>query len=233
MSRNRDFSSLYLDSDYYSRSAFTKPLVLISSPVPKWTTHDACVWTAEDALKTAIRLSNEYGDCKKLFLTYLGVRNAGMTNIMAEVFSLARESYSETESRCEDILNLMQKYIRKEGLNNFHREMIRKAKIFAVLYARPAGAPVIKRCSLVDLDWYIPDVITLESSFRNKVNLLCFSVRSVQSLAVVFEKLGCDAKLLSKVVKESVTTSGVLTRYWEMERDMTRRLKYIARFVDL
>ena len=184
-------------------------------------------------MKSRPKLSKEYADCGKLFITYLGVRKAAIFDIGLELCHLESESYSETENRCEDILNLMEKHLQKGNLRSPLRESIRNAKIFPVLHARPAGEPVIKRCSLVDTDWYIPDVITLESSFRNQVNLLRFSVRSVQGLSVVFEKLGCDARLLSKVVEESVTTSGLATRYWEMERDMKRRLKYIARFVDL
>ncbi len=136
------------------------------------------------------------------------------------------------ENRPEEILTLLQTFLRKEHkLTDDEMERIREAKSFPLCGQRhlqrkvPIIALLYVPCEI--RGGSIPDALTLESCFRDKADLLSFSVKSVKALHNVLTRLKCKSKFLSKAVKETVKPSGFEVRFKEKEKDLKMRLNYI------
>ncbi|KAH7013105.1 hypothetical protein EDB80DRAFT_607184 [Ilyonectria destructans] len=211
----------------------SKPLVFIVRPQPQWVKRSSCVWNAPAVLKQVTRLATRYSDCQKLFCDYLGVESANIKDVVDELCTIPEGPSEGIVQRCEELLTTLKGFLTLESeftATQFLR--VRHARVFPVLNAehltQPASESEVHLKSLQDLDWYIPDLLTLESAFRGKVDLLKFSVKSVTGLKSVFSKLRCQNLYLSSVVEETVMPQGLEVRDLMREQDLMTRLPYIS-----
>ena len=211
-----------------NRTAFRESsLVFINKPKPRWVNHKSCVWAAPTLLKQVIKLKVVYGDCKKLFCDFLGVKVAGTKHFVDELCSISDED-DQAVSRFQELFSWFQYY--KHDLDDKQIQRIKSASIFPVLDKEDDSLDVF--CfsfrSVDDGDWYIPDRATLESAFRGKVDILSLPVKSVMMLRDIFEKLGCEDMFLSSAIEETVEPRGTSIRDKAREVDLKTRLKYIS-----
>ncbi|KAH6867174.1 hypothetical protein B0T10DRAFT_611919 [Thelonectria olida] len=213
----------------------SKPLVFIARPQPAWVTHDSCVWSAPPAVRHVIKLATRYADCQTLFCHRLNVKNASIRHVADELCALHGGSPEGIVQRCEELLMILKRYLSSESeFTAQHFLRIRHARVFPVLEVGAGErsqlpAPRIVLRALQDADWYIPDRITLETTFRGRVNLLGFSLRSVKQLEFLWQKLRCQHKYLSnpKVVKEEVQARGSQIRDPYKEHELKTRIRYL------
>ncbi|KAJ4179707.1 hypothetical protein NW755_012264 [Fusarium falciforme] len=208
----------------------SKPLVFVARPHPEWITHGSCVWSAPSALKQVTRLSNRYGDCRKLFCNILGIGPASIENVADELCLLQEETSEGMAKRCEELLTMLSERLTAGSeLPVTHYLRILHAKVFPIVRAAHADAKseIILR-SLHNADWYIPDRLTLEAAFRGKVNILNFSVRVVNVLDCFFSRMNSRSKYLSSAIEETVEPRGTSIHDMSTERDLKIRVQYFS-----
>ncbi|KAG5656873.1 hypothetical protein KAF25_011042 [Fusarium avenaceum] len=210
-----------------SRAFSSKPLIFIARPQPAWVTQDFCVWNAPSALKHVTRLSSRYGDCQTLFNDYLGVQSASIKHVADELCSLHERSNEDITQRCDELLLLLNRYLTPETEFTAHHFLrIRHARVFPIVEAGNAPWAVLR--PLQHRNWYIPDRMTLEADFRNKVNLLAFSVQSVEKLQFLWLKLNCQSLFLSNAVDVAIQPRGDKRRDLSKEAELQTRVRYIS-----
>ncbi|UPL02380.1 hypothetical protein LCI18_013314 [Fusarium solani-melongenae] len=208
----------------------SKPLVFVARPHPEWITHGSCVWSAPSALKQVTRLSNRYGDCRRLFCNILGVGPASIENVADELCLLQEETPEAMAERCEELLTMLSERLASESeLPVTHYLRVLHAKVFPVMTVVnvEAKSDIVLR-SLHDADWYIPDRLTLEAAFRSKVDILSFSVRVVNLLDPFFSRMNSRNKYLSSAIEETVERRGTPIRDMSTERDLKIRVQYFS-----
>ncbi|RSM01630.1 hypothetical protein CDV31_011271 [Fusarium ambrosium] len=208
----------------------SKALVFVARPHPEWVKHGSCVWSAPSSLKQVTKLSNRYGDCRKLFCNILGVGPASIENVADELCLLQEETSDGTAERCEELLTMLSE--RLTSGSEFpvtHYLRILHAKVFSVVKATHGDvkSEVVLR-SLHDADWYIPDRLTLEAAFRGKVDMLKFSVRVVNLLDSFFSRMNSRNKYLSVAIQETVEPRGSPIHDMSTERDLKIRVEYFS-----
>ncbi|KAI8712978.1 DUF3883 domain-containing protein [Fusarium sp. LHS14.1] len=208
----------------------SKPLVFVARPNPEWVTHASCVWSAPSALKQVTKLSNRYGDCRRLFCNILGVGPASIENVADELCLLHEETSDGMAERCEELLTMLSERLTAGSeLPVTHYLRILHAKVFPVVTAThvDAKSKMVLR-SLHDADWYIPDRLTLEAAFRGKVNILNFPVKVVNVLDSFFSRMNSRSKYLSSAIEETVEPRGAKIQDMSAERDLKIRVQYFS-----
>ncbi|KAM6516418.1 hypothetical protein FALCPG4_014601 [Fusarium falciforme] len=208
----------------------SKPLVFVARPHPEWVTHASCVWSAPSSLKQVTKLSNRYGDCRKLFCNILGVGPASIENVADELCLLQEETSDGMAERCEELLAMLSERLTAGSeLPVTHYLRILHAKVFPVVRTQhPDTKSEMLLRSLHDADWYIPDRLTLEAAFRGKVNILNFPVRVVNLLDSFFSKMNSRNKYLSSAIEETVEPRGTSIHDMSTERDLKIRVQYFS-----
>ncbi|KAJ3531643.1 hypothetical protein NM208_g6992 [Fusarium decemcellulare] len=216
------------DRQIISDAFASKPLVFIARPQLSWVTHDSCVWSAPPQLRHVTRLANRYNDCQTLFCRYLGVKPANIKHVADELCCLDGTNPEGIVDRCEELLTILKRYLTPDSeFTASHFSRIRHARVFPVLEVGCSEPTVVLR-ALQDGNWYIPDQITLEKAFREKVNLLAFSLRSARSLEFLWLKLRCQHLYLSSAVQQTVEPRGSKIHDLSREQDLRVRAKYIS-----
>lgn len=200
-------------------------------PQPAWIRQDLCVWNAPPVLKHVTRLITRYGDCQTLFFYCLGIQSASIKHVADELCSFQEGSNEDIAQRCEELLLILERYLSQETEFTAHHFLrIRHARVFPVSEAGKEPQAVVLR-ALQDNDWYIPDKMTLEMDFRNKVNLLAFSVRSIEKLQFLWTKLNCQRLFLSHAVDVAIEPRGDKRRDLSREAELQTRVTYITWYV--
>ncbi|KAK2686428.1 hypothetical protein QWA68_014817 [Fusarium oxysporum] len=206
----------------------SKPLVFKARPQPAWIRQDLCVWNAPPVLKHVTRLITRYGDCQTLFFYCLGIQSASIKHVADELCSFQEGRNEDIAQRCEELLLILERYLSQETEFTAHHFLrIRHARVFPVSEAGKEPQAVVLR-ALQDDDWYIPDKMTLEMDFRNKVNLLAFSVRSIEKLKFLWTKLNCQRLFLSHAVDVAIEPRGDKRRDLSREAELQTRVTYIT-----
>lgn len=205
--------------------------MFVPNPKPRWLSHKDCVWTANKLLPRVTKLKTYYRNCENLFHFLLEVEEAGIQHIVDEFCEPISTEDHSIEQHFKGMLSL---------LANFHRscltdDRIRKicsASAFPILakgFTSAEGFSRIEMRSLHDKGWYIPDIVTLESAFRGKIDMLALPVQSTRVLKSLFEVLGCEQEFLSAAVTRAVTPDGIPVRNVCEEQNLRQRLGYIFR----
>lgn len=190
------------------------------------------MWNAPSALKHVTKLSSRYGDCQTLFNDYLVVHSASIKHVADELCSLHERSNEDITQRCEELLLLLNRYLTPETEFTAHHFLrIRHARVFPIVEAGNEPWAVLR--PLQDRNWYIPDRMTLEADFRNEVNLLAFSVQSVEKLQFLWSKLNCQSLFLSNAVDVAIEPRGDKRRDLSKEAELQTRVRHISRYVFL
>lgn len=186
------------------------------------------MWNAPPVLKHVTRLITRYSDCQTLFRHHLGIRSASIKHVADELCSLHKEIDGDIARRCEELLLVLKRCLSSENeFTTQHFLRIRHARIFPVLEIGKEESQAVLR-ALQDGDWYIPDKMTLETDFRNRVNLLAFSIQSVEKLKFLWLKLSCQRRFLSQAVEVTVKPHGFKRRDLCREQDLQARITYIS-----
>jgi hypothetical protein len=189
------------------------------------------VWNAPPVLKHVTRLITRYGDCQTLFFYCLGIQSASIKHVADELCSFQEGRNEDIAQRCEELLLILERYLSQETEFTAHHFLrIRHARVFPVSEAGKEPQAVVLR-ALQDDDWYIPDKMTLEMDFRNKVNLLAFSVRSIEKLKFLWTKLNCQRLFLSHAVDVAIEPRGDKRRDLSREAELQTRVTYITWYV--
>lgn len=193
--------------------------------------HDSCVWKAPSILRFVITLRSYYRDCKRLFVTVLKVKEAGLSHVLHDFCCTFEGNQQRAVQRFEKICSELARFRpRRRDLDPNQLKSIRRARVFPIL---PSGDNAQKDSglrwrSIRDGGWYIPDKITLESVFRGKIGLLNIPVKSVGNLQDLFSALDCTSLLLSNCVRETVEPRGNPIRDVVMEKELKTRLEHIS-----
>lgn len=181
-----------------------------------------------------IKLQKSHKTNRRLFRDILKVSDSGIKHIVDEMFSLQSCNPSDITPRCEGLLKLLQKYSKDHSKAvKSQLKRARSAQVFPVTRANDTtnsgGQPHVALRSIADASWYVPDRVTLESTFRGKVDLLKFPVELVQSFQDLFSRLKYGGMLLSAVVQEKLEPRGTKVGDVPMEEDLTTRMLYISK----
>ncbi|KAI8676088.1 hypothetical protein NCS56_00495700 [Fusarium sp. Ph1] len=215
---------------------------------PTWTSSSHCLWIAPPDMITAHSLRTLYsrrlgdeqmGTMENLFQRTLGIRDASLKDLVAELGGLREEG-------CEDILRIRALYEYLEDsmapsadmraafeaspliyhvTQHGEPEPIRRAKIFPVRY--PNGTVVL---SSVGVDFAIGDREKLKTRFQDKISLLDFNLEDIRRLKPLFEWASLQDRYLSNSVQERTSISSDLGHpISSRNRDLKRKAYYIAR----
>ncbi|KPM41940.1 hypothetical protein AK830_g4632 [Neonectria ditissima] len=155
-------------------------------------------------------------------------------HVVDELCSLHKENPDGIVQRCEELLTILKHYV--AGEPDFPQPQmfrLKTTRMFPVLLkvrdiSQAGAGPKVALRALSDESWYIPDRLTLEAAFQGKVNMLAFSLRSVNLLEPLFTKLGLEKKYLSLAVKETVEPRGTVIRDIARNNDLDIRAKHFA-----
>ncbi|KAI1054608.1 hypothetical protein LB506_010697 [Fusarium annulatum] len=212
-----------------STAFLEQPLVLVQKPEPRWLDHLSCVWDAPGALKQVTKLRNRYPTCRQLFISILGVKQASTGDIVEELCSVSDEG-DVTAQRFRELFFLLKLYCRDhEELSREQAQRIGEAAVFPIVIEEENSGEQPKVC---EDDWYIPDEIFLERTFRSRVFMLDMAVNDVKSLRSLFEDLDCKQRFLSCAVEQSTEPRGACIRDLHREGDLRTRLNFIALATD-
>lgn len=208
--------------------------MFIARPGPKWVRHDSCVWTASPALRNVTRLDTRFSDCRALFHDCLGVPAASIRHVVDEI-CLLRDATEE--NHCWELLKLLSSFFADGAtLSASELQRLKATRIFPISRVgadssvQNAGTTTDLR-AVNDTSWYIPDNTILSAAFETRVDLLAFKVAKVQSILDIFGKLGCEEKLLSRAVRETVQQRGERIRDLLKEGQINRRVAVIKWYV--
>lgn len=224
----------YDTKNTYRKAFDSQPLVFVPTPKPKWLSHKDCVWTAPKLLTRVTKLKPNYPNCESLFRSLLDVKEAGTQHVVDEFCELAskKDDNQYKEQHFEAMLSLLAKFHRKSSLTENQIRQIRSASGFPILVKDSAAAEGLSRItmsSIRDKFWYIPDIVTFETAFRGKIDMLALPVQSARALKDLFQHLWCGGRFLSAAVTRTVTPNGMTVRNVLQEQELRERLRYISR----
>lgn len=206
--------------------------MFVPNPKPKWLSHKDCVWTAPKLLTRVTKLKTYYRNCEGLFCSLLDVKEAGIQQVVYEFCEPNSTEDDNIEQHFKGMLSLLAKIHRSSSLSDDQIRKIRSASAFPIVAKGSTpidGLSRIEMRSLRDKDWYIPDIVTFESAFRGKVNMLALPVQSARALKGLFEDLWCEEEFLSEAVTRTITPDGITVRNICEEQNLRQRLRYIFR----
>ncbi|KAK7697413.1 hypothetical protein SLS64_013551 [Diaporthe eres] len=218
--------------DQIVRAFESEPLVFVPKLKAKWRSHKACVWTAHKLLTRVTKLRTYYRNCETLFRSVLGVKEAGIQHVVDEFCQPTSKDDDNVEQHFKAMLSLLAKFHRRSSLTDDQIRKIRSVSVFPILakrFASGEGLSRIEMRSLRDKEWYIPDIVTFESAFRGKIDILALPVQSTRALKDVLEDLWCEEQFLSKAVTRAVTPDGITVHNVREEQDLHTRLRYVFR----
>ncbi|KAF5513004.1 hypothetical protein CGCA056_v012212 [Colletotrichum aenigma] len=208
---------------------------LVFHPDQGWVTPKDCVWKSPAVLKHTRALCEVYPECDGLFPGRLGIKDAGMREVIQELETFKHSGQPEDTEVLKSVILLLSEYLQQRKSSNAANdagllEKIRNLKIFPVISdTRSSDQPsVVKLRSLAD-DWYIADQSALRSAFLGRVEILDFDVlKDIDKLFPLVKWLDIDRLLLSTAVKESSSTIGpaVLINNWS--KSLQRRAKFAS-----
>lgn len=216
----------------FRRAFESEPLVFVPKSKPKWRSHKDCVWTAHKLLTRVTKLKTYYRNCETLFHSLLGVKEAGTQHVVDEFCRPTSKDDENIEQHFRVMLSLLAKFHRRSILTEDQIRKIRSVSCFPILTKRFTPGESISRIemrSLREKNWYIPDIVTFESAFRGKIDMLALPVQSARAMIDVFEDFRCEEKFLSKAVTRDVTPDGMTVRNVCGEQDLRKRLRYVFR----
>lgn len=206
--------------------------MFVPEPKPRWLSHKDCVWTANKLLTRVTKLKTYYRNCEGLFHSLLKVKEAGIKHVVDGFCEPTSTGDHNVEQHFKGMLSLLANFHRSSSLTDDQIRKIRSASAFPILdkgFTPVEGFSRIKMRSLRDKGWYIPDIVTFESAFRGKIDMLALPVQSTRALKGLFEDLGCEQEFLSAAVTRAITPNGITVRDDCEEQNLRQRLRYIFR----
>lgn len=216
----------------FRRAFESEPLVFVPKPNPNWRSHKDCVWTAHKLLTRVTKLRTYYRNCETLFHSLLGVKEAGIQHVVDEFCQPTSKDDDNIEQHFKAMLSLLAIFHRRSSLTDDQKRKIYPVSAFPILakgFTPGEGLSRIEMRSLRDKEWYIPDIVTFESAFRGKIDMLALPVHSTRALKDLFEDLWCGPRFLSRAVTRAVTPDGITVRNAREEQDLHKRLRCIFR----
>lgn len=199
---------------------------------PKWRSHKDCVWSAPRLLPRVTKLRTYYRNCESLFRSLLDVKEAGIQHVVDEFCQPTSKDDNTIGQHFEAMLTLLAKFHRRSSLTDNQIRKIRSVSVFPILAKRVTPGEDscrIEMRSLRDKNWYISDIVTFESAFRGKIDMLALPVQSARAMIDMLEGLWCEKKFLSKAVMRAVTPDAMAVRDVREEEDLHERLRYVSR----
>lgn len=206
--------------------------MFVPNPKPRWLSHKECVWTANKLLKRVTKLKTHYRKCEGLFHSLLKVQEAGIQHVVDEFCKPTSTGDHNIEQHFKGMLFLLANFHRISSLTGDQIRKIRSASAFPILakgFTPEEGFSLIEMRSLRDKGWYIPDIVTFETAFRGRIDMLALPVQSTRALKGLFEHLWCEQEFLSAAVKRTITPDGITVRNVFEEQNLRQRLRYIFR----
>jgi hypothetical protein len=192
----------------------------------KWVTVGKCVWTGPECVKNTPKLSMKYRGRSHLFTTVLHCKNA-------DIFSLVEEAgFITPEDSLERIADLFREIYHESKINNFwkNRTLVNtliSLRIYPTTTALERSGFMQLETATNDSEWYIPDQLQTAKLFEPKLRLLAFHPQTTANLSHLFEALGLQNRVLSKVTTKSTVEEGVTDPNPAYQEWLHTRLGYI------
>lgn len=198
---------------------------------------DQCVWESPDSLKSALSLAVIYDDCGALFKDILGIKDAGIREVVQEMECLTKDPSLQDTSTSKELILLLKGHINPEPpyepqspyWTDDLRGRVQRVKIFPIASA-PKSTVSSENTKFMSPEdaWYINDLASLAAAFEGQIDILNFSIRECNELFPLIKWLGIENRLLSEAVREHVTVVGsrVLMNPWS--KSLQTRAKFIA-----
>ncbi|KXH30602.1 hypothetical protein CNYM01_06505 [Colletotrichum nymphaeae SA-01] len=187
---------------------------VVFHPRGGWVPLSACVWESPSCLQNTLALAEYYPKCANFFQRKLGVKNAGITQLVDE---LDRLHYMPDSSRdhplLKEIILTLSAHSKQvqpgRESDDVLQGIVKFLKVFPVIStAKSLGESPNTVYKSIGEDWYIADRGVLRRTFIGKLSL--------------------DKKLLSKAVEQRTTYLGspIYNRGWS--NDIQKRAKCLA-----
>ncbi|KAF3797306.1 hypothetical protein GCG54_00009277 [Colletotrichum gloeosporioides] len=213
------------------------PKRLIFYPGHGWVSSDQCVWESPESLKSALSLAVIYDDCGALFKDILGIKDAGIREVVQEMECSTKDPSLQDTSTSKELILLLNGHISPEApcepqppyYADDLRGRVQRLKIFPIASASKStvSSENTKFMSLED-EWYINDLASLAAAFEGQINVLSFSIREYEELLPVVKWLRIESRLLSEAVREDVTVVGSQIPMKTWSKSLQMRAKFIA-----
>jgi hypothetical protein len=138
-----------------------------------------------------IALEREYKDCKWLFCTLLGLKNANLEHVIDELLSRPEPDFDGRKK----LLLVLNEYLR----NKMSSSAIEKLKGGEIIPVKMVRKPK-DQTNLMNYDrdtWYLADKTSLQESFKEKVWLIDFPVDVVRKLSPLVKAMKLEDYLLT------------------------------------
>ncbi|KAF2177739.1 hypothetical protein K469DRAFT_676716 [Zopfia rhizophila CBS 207.26] len=204
-------------------------LVFIPGEHPEageWVDVDTCVWTGPPCLRTTPCLQRFYPEHQHFLQNDLKVSDANINTLVNEAKQI---NSSDTVEYIGEILTATSKFLELSGTHSSVEALI-GCRIFPVV-SKPSSSD-FRLCSATPADvWFIADRPHLKVSFEGSVPLLAFGADVLENVQPLFNGLGLDGRVLSKVAKGLSKTDGKADLHPEYTRVIQEKARCIARLV--
>ncbi|KAL8354070.1 hypothetical protein RB601_003763 [Gaeumannomyces tritici] len=176
----------------------SRQLVFVPAPTPRWLKAGRCVWDGPSVLQQSAVLKKWYGELRHFFFTMLGIGNANLETVVAEVKALTAHTGGEL-ARIDGLLELLadppgsqQLHAKLDGLPIFP---LWTGKRNAERFDRLSAGGILSRNN----EWYIADAPGYLEGFEGKIPLLALAPH-LGPVEKLLHLLNCGDRKLSELV---------------------------------
>ena len=188
-----------------------------------------CVWEAPACLTRVIALERQYKDCKSLFCTLLGLKNATLEHVVDEILNPQSRDLNQQAAQQKQLLLVVNDFLRRNVSSGPIEKLMGKDVIPVV-----KSAPGREMSDLVNYDrhiWYFTDRPSLHESFNEEIWLLDFPVDVVRKLSPLIKAMRLEEYRLSAAVVEETECNGDPILDQNRTIDLRARAQYFIRSV--
>lgn len=167
----------------------------------RWIKLAGCCWNAPDCLRNVKALRPHFETLEKLFHKILEVPNATSEDIATELVELDGDTSSIKQIK--QLFMALSDGIKKTP-SSYEFMHLTKQRIFPV--QGKEGQTILTTAT--DARWFIPDRSSYKKTFGKVLHLFDFTLRELESLEPLLQKLGIVARKISRNVMEETVVKG-------------------------
>ncbi len=171
-------------------------------------------------------LANRYRDCRSLFVTQLGLKNATVGDVVDELVALPISAPLSTR---KDLLKALNEYLQHgSGLSKNSIHLLKANRVIPVRDIADGGGK-LRVMSYSRSRWYFADRQSLRDCFEGKVPLVDFTIDEVRGMSALIKEVGLEKRLLSEAHVETTEIVGDPIRDPKRTSDLRERAEYLLR----
>lgn len=170
-----------------------------------WIDIKKCCWDAPDCLRSVTALRPCYPDLKPLFQGILGLQNASVETIVAEIVQL--DGNVDAVGDIKNMLLALGSQILQPADTTKMQSALRQLEKHRVIPIKGKEGQSIL-VTLTDQRWFVADRKSYQKAFGGKVHLLDFSLRDQQKLEPLLSRFSISLRRISELVVEETVIKG-------------------------